>query len=150
MGPPDAILGIAQAFRACEDPKKVNVCVGAYRTAEGKPWVLPSVRAAEHKMLEEDDIKEYLPIEGDQDFVAKALKFAYGADVPLERIAGAQTLSGTGACRIGGAFLAEFLPGRTIYIPDPTYVKTHVRWILELRYHLLFAFSLSFLPLFFK
>ena len=31
MGAPDAILGIAQAFRQCQDPRKVNVCVGAYR-----------------------------------------------------------------------------------------------------------------------
>jgi aspartate aminotransferase len=121
MGPPDAILGIAQAFRACEDPRKVNVCVGAYRTSEGKPWVLPSVRRAEEILLQNDDPKEYLAIEGDQGFVEKALKFAYGSDAPMERIAGVQTLSGTGACRIGGAFLSQFLPHRTIYIPNPTW-----------------------------
>lgn len=28
QAPPDAILGIAQAYRACADPNKVNVCVG--------------------------------------------------------------------------------------------------------------------------
>lgn len=44
MGPPDAILGIAQAYRQCEDPRKVNVCVGAYRDDNGKSYVLPSVR----------------------------------------------------------------------------------------------------------
>lgn len=121
MGPPDAILGIAQAFRACDDPRKVNVCVGAYRTSEGLPWVLPSVRRAEELMLEQNEIKEYLPIEGDAGFVEKALRFAYGANAPLDRIAGVQTLSGTGACRIGGAFLAQFLPGKTIYIPDPSW-----------------------------
>jgi len=32
MAPPDAILGIAQAYKACQEPSKVNVCVGAYRT----------------------------------------------------------------------------------------------------------------------
>ena len=31
--PPDAILGIAQAYKACTNPNKVNVCVGAYRTS---------------------------------------------------------------------------------------------------------------------
>jgi Aminotransferase class I and II len=97
MGPPDAILGIAQAFRSCSDSRKVNVCVGAYRDASGKPWVLPSVREAEMRLLEEN--KEYLPIEGDAVFIAKALQFAYGENVPLERIAGVQSLSGTGACR---------------------------------------------------
>lgn len=119
MGPPDAILGIVQAFRACDDDRKVNVCIGAYRDADGKPWVLPSVREAE--LLMKDENKEYLPIEGDAAFVNKALTFAYGTDAPLERIAGVQSLSGTGACRVGGEFLGKFMPkGTRIYIPDPT------------------------------
>lgn len=125
LGPPDAILGIAQAYRECDDGRKVNVCVGAYRDAEGLPWVLPSVREAERLLLDRNDDKEYLPIEGDREFVSRAVRFAYGSDDEslLSRIAGVQTLSGTGACRIGGTFLAEFLPGprRTIYIPVPTW-----------------------------
>jgi aspartate aminotransferase len=126
MGPPDAILGIAQAFKASKDPRKVNVCVGAYRDETGTPWVLPSVRAAEEKMLaNNNENKEYLGIDGDQAFVEKALKFAYGADAPLERIAGVQTLSGTGACRIGGQFLANFYPGKAIYLPVPTWGNHH-------------------------
>ncbi len=120
-GPPDAILGIAQAFRAAPEEHKVNVCVGAYRDTDGKPWVLPSVRKAEEMMLaDSSENKEYLPIDGDQAYVAKALKFAYGANAPLERIAGVQTLSGTGACRIGGQFLADFYPNKNIYVPDRT------------------------------
>lgn len=31
QAPPDAVLGIAQAFKLCPSPNKVNVCVGAYR-----------------------------------------------------------------------------------------------------------------------
>ena len=44
MGPPDAILGLTEAFKSCPDPKKVNLGVGAYRDDNGKPFVLPSVR----------------------------------------------------------------------------------------------------------
>lgn len=121
QGPPDAILGIAQAFRECTDDRKVNVCVGAYRDTEGKPWVLPSVRQAEKTMWDNQENKEYLPIEGDSVFVEQALAFAYGQDMDLSRVAGVQTLSGTGACRIGGHFLSQFLPGRAIYIPTPTW-----------------------------
>lgn len=99
------------------------MCVGAYRDTNGQPWVLPSVRAAEQHMLASDDEnKEYLPIDGDQEFVTKALKFAYGQDAPLDKIAGVQTLSGTGACRIGGQFLSQFYTGsKTIYVPDRKY-----------------------------
>jgi aspartate aminotransferase len=122
QGPPDAILGIAQAFRACEASNKVNVCVGAYRDEQGQPWVLPSVRAAEDILLEQNENKEYLPIEGDPAFIQKAMAFAYGKDsAPLQenRIAGVQSLSGTGACRIGGHFLANFYPNnKHIFVPD--------------------------------
>jgi aspartate aminotransferase len=121
MGPPDAILGIAQAFRACPDPRKVNVCVGAYRDENGKPWVLPSVRQAEHILLDSNDDKEYLPIEGDKQFVEFAMKFAYGQDMPMDNLAGIQTLSGTGALRIGGTFLAQFWPQHPIYVPNPSW-----------------------------
>lgn len=121
-GPPDAILGIAQAFRECTNPAKVNVCVGAYRDEHGQPWVLPSVRAAEERLLQSGDNKEYLPIEGDAAFVNKALRFAYGPDMDIENcVAGVQTLSGTGACRIGGQFLANHMPAKTLYIPTPTW-----------------------------
>jgi aspartate aminotransferase len=123
MGPPDAILGIAQAFRDCQDPRKVNVCVGAYRDEQGQPWVLPSVRAAERLLLEQNANKEYLPIDGDKDFVQKALQFAYGPNPDLlQRLAGVQSLSGMGACRIGAAFLAKYAPpGTKVYIPNPTW-----------------------------
>lgn len=31
MGPPDAILGVTEAFKADKNPNKVNLGVGAYR-----------------------------------------------------------------------------------------------------------------------
>jgi aspartate aminotransferase, mitochondrial len=126
-GPADAILGIAQAFRECSEDQKVNVCVGAYRDEHGQPWVLPSVRQAETIMLQnQNENKEYLPIEGDINFINKAVQFAYGVDVPIEKIAAVQTLSGTGACRIGGEFIAHFYPSsRHILVPDPTWGNHH-------------------------
>lgn len=122
MGAPDAILGIAENFKKCTDPNKVNVCVGAYRDENGKPWILPSVREAE-KILMEDPLenKEYASISGDAGFVQQAMKFAYGQEADLSTIAAVQTLSGTGACRIGGEFLGKFYPVKKIYIPDPTW-----------------------------
>jgi len=126
LGPPDAILGIAADFRECTSPDKVNVCVGAYRDENGKPWVLPSVKEAESLMMKDpSQNKEYAPITGDLAFVDLALKFAYGSEIfenSSERIAGVQALSGTGACRVGGAFLSKFLgEGTKIYVPDPTW-----------------------------
>ncbi|KAJ2265853.1 Aspartate aminotransferase, mitochondrial, partial [Coemansia sp. RSA 451] len=42
MGPPDAILGITEAFKRDTDPRKMNLGVGAYRTDAGSPFVLDS------------------------------------------------------------------------------------------------------------
>ena len=52
MGPPDDILGISEAFQKCTSEQKMNVCVGAYRDENGKPWILSSVKAAEGIIIE--------------------------------------------------------------------------------------------------
>ena len=70
QGPPDAILGITEAFKADQFPQKINLGVGAYRKLgpcsqrtqthcsplctgddNGKPYVLPSVRSAENTVV---------------------------------------------------------------------------------------------------
>ncbi|KAJ6260289.1 hypothetical protein Dda_4514 [Drechslerella dactyloides] len=126
-GPPDAILGITEAFKADTNPHKVNVGVGAYRDDHGKPYVLPSVRAAEKKIFEAGSDKEYAGITGIPAFVKAAAVLAYGeSSVPLKenRVSITQSISGTGALRIGGDFLSRFYPGeKTIYIPTPSWAN---------------------------
>jgi aspartate aminotransferase len=65
------------------------------------------------------------PITGFPSFTAHAAKLAYGAEsAPLKegRIAITQSISGTGALRIGGAFLQRFYPGvKKIYLPTPSW-----------------------------
>ena len=51
MGPPDGILGLVEAFGKDDFPNKVNLSVGAYRDDNNKPWVLPSVKKAEERVL---------------------------------------------------------------------------------------------------
>ena len=58
QGAPDAILGIAQAFRESSAENKVNLAVGAYRDDSGVPFVLPSVSEAERRILERGEKKE--------------------------------------------------------------------------------------------
>jgi aspartate aminotransferase len=87
--------------------------------------VLDSVRKAEDKLHSQLTDKEYLPITGLNDFLGLAAKLAYGADSrPLKenRVAVVQSISGTGALRIGMEFCASFYPGvRAIYLPKPTW-----------------------------
>ncbi|GMK59192.1 hypothetical protein CspeluHIS016_0702070 [Cutaneotrichosporon spelunceum] len=124
-GPPDAILGISEAFKADTDPKKINLGVGAYRDNNGKPYVLPSVQKAEEILFKEKGDKEYLPITGLASFDKLAVELAYGEDsAPIKegRLSVSQSISGTGALRVGMEFLADHYGGnKTIYIPNPTW-----------------------------
>jgi len=68
--------------------------------------------------------KEYAPIIGIPAFDKGAVRLAYGADSAVlndGRIAVTQSISGTGALRIGGEFLARFYENKTIYVPTPTW-----------------------------
>ena len=124
-GPPDPILGISEAFKRDTDPRKINLGVGAYRDGNGRPYVLPAVREAEARVVAAKLDKEYAPITGVPSFVEHAARFAYGADSkPLteNRIAATQSISGTGALRVAGEFLARLYPyNKTIYLPTPTW-----------------------------
>ena len=61
QGAPDAILGIAQAFRESNAENKVNLAVGAYRDDSGVPFVLPSVSEAERRILERGEKRSTRP-----------------------------------------------------------------------------------------
>ncbi|KAI9095770.1 putative aspartate aminotransferase mitochondrial precursor [Phlyctochytrium arcticum] len=127
QGPPDAILGVTEAFKADSNPLKMNLGVGAYRDDQGKPYVLSSVRKAEKSIHSLSLDKEYIPITGLANYNKLAAELAYGADsAPLKAgaITTAQSLSGTGALRLGGAFLQRWYNGKggkKIYLPTPSW-----------------------------
>ncbi|KAI6225625.1 Aspartate aminotransferase [Aphelenchoides besseyi] len=124
MGPPDPILGVTEAFKKDQNPKKINLGVGAYRR-DGKPYVLPSVREAEQKIIDAKLDKEYTTIAGIPEFTANAAKLAFGEDstvIKEKRNATVQTISGTGALRVGAEFLNKFFTSsKEIYQPTPTW-----------------------------
>ncbi|KAI1087315.1 aspartate aminotransferase [Rostrohypoxylon terebratum] len=124
QGPP-AILGVTEAFKADSFKEKINLGVGAYRDDQGKPYVLPSVRAAEDAVIAKRLNKEYLGITGLPEFTKAAAQLAYGkGSSALDCLAITQSISGTGALRIGGAFLSRWFPGaKTIYIPTPSWAN---------------------------
>jgi len=122
LGPPDAILGVTEAFKRDEDPRKMNLGVGAYRDDKGKPYVLSCVKKAEKLIADKNLDKEYLGITGLADFNKASMKLAYADTVPLNRLATTQSISGTGALRIGGAFLQRFYPhAKKIFLPTPSW-----------------------------
>ncbi|EJT48226.1 aspartate transaminase [Trichosporon asahii var. asahii CBS 8904] len=125
QGPADPVLGVTEAFKRDPSDQKINVGVGAYRDEDGKPYVLDSVRKAEDILHQKKSDKEYLPITGLAQFLVLASELAYGKDSkPLQegRIAVVQSISGTGALRIGFEFIRQFYPGpKNLYLPQPTW-----------------------------
>ena len=121
----DPILSLNAAFKAEEDPRKVNLTIGAYRCENGLPWILPSVRAAmEHVNANLNEI-EYLPPTGDAEFLNLAWKIAYGENSDLWNnglIAGSQALSGTGSVFLGCNFIKDWWKhSNTLIVTDPTW-----------------------------
>jgi aspartate/tyrosine/aromatic aminotransferase len=119
--PDDPILSLPLVFAADTRPYKVNLSVGAYRTSEGKPLVLPSVRKAEQFLWEKGLNKEYLPIDGDPEFNRLALQLVYGQGHEREGTVGAQTVGGTGALKVVAEFLANEVSNKKIFIPNPSW-----------------------------
>lgn len=111
-------------YKNDKNPNRVNLGVGAYRDNDGKPYVFPVVRKAEELIVANKSLdKEYSPIDGDQAFNKGARGVLFGwdhADVNSGRVASAQTLSGTGALRVIGEFLAKFRPS-ALYVSNPTW-----------------------------
>jgi len=149
LAPEDPILGINVAYKADPTPDKLNLGVGAYRTEEGQPLVLQVVRKVEQLLANDAKLnKEYLPIEGLPEFLTHTARLIFGADSPAlaeKRVATVQTLSGTGALRIGAEFLARYAPGGTatpVYMSEPTwgnhfniFKDAHMTHVRKYRYY---------------
>lgn len=143
--PADPIIGIVEEFKKDKNPKKVNLSAGTYKDENGKPYILNCVKTAQKIILEKNYDHEYLPIEGISGFNQNSMKLAYTENnkaLRENRIAICQTLSGSGAIRIGMEFLRDFYPGpKKVMVPNPSWpihkhiVKRSHMNFLEYRYY---------------
>lgn len=117
-------------FLAFSAPGSIDI---AYRTADGRPWVLPVVKKTEIKIAESDVLDhEYLPVCGTDSFTNASVTLLLGeesAALKEKRAFGVQSLSGTGALRLGAEFLSIKLKRNVVYYSDPTWGKwKHPGW----------------------
>ncbi|XP_049887831.1 aspartate aminotransferase, cytoplasmic [Pectinophora gossypiella] len=130
QGPPIEVFQLTKLFAEDSFQNKVNLSVGAYRDENGKPWVLPVVRKMEKQMAEDDTLlHEYLPVLGFEQFSQLATAMLLGQDNPVlaaGRAFGVQTLSGTGALRVGAELLNKHLHYTTYYYSKPTWENHHL------------------------
>ncbi|KAI2640855.1 pyridoxal phosphate-dependent transferase [Hypomontagnella submonticulosa] len=129
QAPEDPLFGLMRAYRADQDPNKVDLGIGAYRDDNAKPWVLPVVKKADEILRNDPELNhEYAPIAGIASFTSKAAELILGGvespAIKEKRVTSMQTISGTGAVHLGALFLAKFYTGnKKVYLSDPTWAN---------------------------
>ncbi|MFT5664622.1 MAG: aromatic-amino-acid transaminase [Gammaproteobacteria bacterium] len=122
----DPILGLNDEFNADTRTNKINLGVGVYKDAAGNTPILPSVKKAEARLLENEKTKSYLGIAGTADYALAVQKLLFGNDSPIiadKRAHTAQAPGGTGALRIAAEFIKRQIGDVTIWISEPTWAN---------------------------
>ena len=122
--PPDAILGLTEAFRNDPRPEKINLTVGVYKDATGTTPILDCVKEAEKRLLEKESSKSYLGIDGIKSYGPAVRELVWGKDheiVTSGRAVTVQSLGGTGALRVAADFIHRLFPSSRIWCSTPTW-----------------------------
>jgi len=123
IAPPDSILGLSDAFAKDPRPGKINLTVGVYKTEEGSTPILATVKKAEVKLLNTENTKGYMPIEGHLEYLKAVVGLVFSDQLDHGRVAAAQTPGGTGALRVGADTVAKHFPGTRIWLSNPTWAN---------------------------
>lgn len=135
---PDPIFGMVSAFQADTRPNKISLMVGVFKDDNLQTPLMPVVKSAKVATLAQDELADYLPIDGFPDFCRELGGLIFGKTLWEQnhsRIYAAQTVGGTSALRLGAEFLVQEV-GKKIYIPQPTWgnhrnIFTHAGFVVE-------------------
>ncbi|TCL00627.1 aromatic amino acid aminotransferase [Shimia isoporae] len=119
--PKDKILGLMAQYR--EDPRatKVDLGVGVYKNAQGVTPVMRAVKAAERKLVEEQETKAYTGLAGDPAYSNAMCDLLLADSVDRARLAAAATPGGTGAVRQAFELVKQMSPNARVFVSDPTW-----------------------------
>ncbi|SFK95942.1 aromatic amino acid transaminase [Shimia haliotis] len=119
--PKDKILGLMAQYR--EDPRatKVDLGVGVYKNAEGITPVMRAVKAAERKLVAEQETKAYTGLAGDPAYSSAMCDLLLADSADRARIAAAATPGGTGAVRQAFELVKQMSPNARVFVSDPTW-----------------------------
>ncbi|WP_050927919.1 aromatic amino acid transaminase [Aestuariivita boseongensis] len=119
--PADKILALMQMYR--EDPRdqKIDLGVGVYKNAEGVTPVMRAIKAAEHRLWEEQETKAYVGLVGDPAFSDAMIKLILGDAVLRDTVAAAATPGGTGAVRQAFEMIQMANPDARVFVSNPTW-----------------------------
>ncbi|KAA8574450.1 hypothetical protein EYC84_005915 [Monilinia fructicola] len=120
----DNKLGITEAFKADSFKEKINLGL-AYQMMQVNPTSFPPSEPQKTRSFKQSSTKNMPVLPVSQISPRQLLSLLMVRDQVLsDRLVITQSISGTGALRIGGAFLARFYPGaKKIYIPTPSWAN---------------------------
>ncbi|WP_314385295.1 amino acid aminotransferase [Pseudomonas brenneri] len=122
--PGDPILGLMESYAKDTNPQKFDLGVGVYKDAQGLTPILQAVKRAEQRLVEQQTTKTYIGGHGDPAFGRLISELVLGAGSALlkaQRAGATQTPGGTGALRLSADFIAHSLPGRGVWLSNPTW-----------------------------
>ncbi len=122
--PPDAILGLAEAYRNDPRPNKVNLSAGVFVDETGRTPMLGTVIEAERRLAASAATKLYRPIDGDVAYRDAVRELVLGGDheaVTSGRALATQTPGGTGGLRVAADLLRQTGASETLWMSEPTW-----------------------------
>ncbi|WP_110654981.1 aromatic amino acid transaminase [Salinicola halimionae] len=122
--PGDAILGLIEAYNQDSNSQKVDLGVGVYRDPNGNTPIMRAVKKAEARLLESEKTKSYIGSHGDPRYGKAILPMVLGAGSPVlaaNRASATQSPGGTGALRLAADFIRTQLPGKSVWLSNPTW-----------------------------
>ena len=126
LAPPDAILGLNEAFKQDSNPRKINLSVGVYKDEQGNTPILACVKEAERRLLASEKSKGYLSIEGHPKYASRVQELLFGSGheaLTSGRAVTAQTPGGTGSLRVAADFLKKHFPRAKVWVSKPTWAN---------------------------
>jgi len=121
---PDPILGLEEAFNRDPRATKVNLSVGVYRDSQGITPIMNVVKQAEGLILKYELSKNYLSIEGLQEYSALVQELLFGQEHEILvncRAVTAHTPGGTGALRVAADMIKQIHPDMQVWVSQPTW-----------------------------
>ncbi len=118
---PDKIIALMGIFAADPRTDKIDLGVGVYKDSEGRTPVMRAVKAAERRLVDEQDSKSYVGLLGDLQFCDAMRELVLGDAIPASNVVCAQTPGGTGAIRQLYEIIQKAAPDATLWMSDPTW-----------------------------
>lgn len=119
--PGDKILALMQLYRDDPRAEKIDLGVGVYKNAKGNTPVMRAVKAAERRLVEEQDSKSYVGLVGDPAYSDAMIDLILGDAVARDHVGAAATPGGTGAVRQAFELIRLANPRARVWVSNPTW-----------------------------